>query len=52
MDDNEKDKLIKTTIEVLKYTTFNPIVIKSLDVIGRIIQKGKYKFNIKVSLRK
>lgn len=52
MNDNEKNKLIKTTIEVLKYTTFNPIVLKILDVIGRIIQKGKYMFNIKVNLRK
>lgn len=41
MDENDKDKLIKTTIQVLSHTSFNPIAMKSLDVIGCIIKKGK-----------
>lgn len=42
LDENEKSKLIKTTIEVLVYTTFNPIIMKCLEVIDRIIKKGIY----------
>lgn len=41
MDINDKNKLIKTTIEVLNHTAFNPIAMKSLDVIGCIIKKGE-----------
>ncbi|XP_025418449.1 uncharacterized protein LOC112689130 [Sipha flava] len=40
MEENDQNKLIKSTIEVLNHTTFNPIIMKSLDVIGCIIQKG------------
>lgn len=40
LDDNDQNKLIKTTIEVLNYNSFNPIVLKSLDVISCIIKKG------------
>lgn len=38
--ENDIDKLIKTTIDVLNHTTFNPIVMKGLDVITYIIKKG------------
>ncbi|KAE9537611.1 hypothetical protein AGLY_006634 [Aphis glycines] len=38
--ENDIDKLIKTTIDVLNHTTFNPIVMKGLDVITYIIRKG------------
>uniref|UniRef100_A0A2S2NU52 Rap1 GTPase-GDP dissociation stimulator 1-B n=1 Tax=Schizaphis graminum TaxID=13262 RepID=A0A2S2NU52_SCHGA len=38
--ENDIDKLIKTTIDVLNHTTFNPIVMKGLDVIRYIIKKG------------
>lgn len=48
MNENDKDKLIKITIEVLNHTTFNPIVMKSLDVIGHIIKKGKHYSDIKI----
>lgn len=40
MEENDQKKLIKSTIKVLKHTTLNPIIMKSLDVIGCIIQKG------------
>lgn len=40
IEEKDKDKLVKTTIAVLDHTTFNPIVTKSLDVIGCIIKKG------------
>lgn len=40
MDENHTDKLIKTTIDVLKHTTFNSIVMKGMDVIRCIIKKG------------
>lgn len=42
MEENEKEKLIKTTIAVLDHTSFNPIVTKCLDVISCIIKKGNY----------
>ncbi|VVC40147.1 Hypothetical protein CINCED_3A018015 [Cinara cedri] len=42
MEENDKDKLVKTTIAVLDHTSFNPIVTKSLDVIGCIIKKGEF----------
>lgn len=40
MEENDKHELVKTTIAVLDHTSFNPIVTKSLDVIGCIIKKG------------
>lgn len=42
MDENKKDELIKTTIEVLDNSTFNPVVIKTMEVIEYIIKKGNY----------
>lgn len=42
MDENEKDELIKTTIEILDTTTFNPVIIKTMEVIEYIIKKGKH----------
>lgn len=42
MDENDKDNLIKTTIKVIEHTTYNPIVLKSLDIIQCIIKKGKH----------
>lgn len=42
MDENKKDELIKTTIDILDNTTFNPIVIKTMEVIEYIIKKGKH----------
>jgi len=40
MDEKHTDKLIKITIDVLNQTTFNPIVMKGMDIIRCIIKKG------------
>lgn len=40
IDEIDKDKLIKTTIKVLNNSTFNPVVMKMLEVIPYIIKKG------------
>lgn len=40
MDENDKEKLINITIKILNNSTFNPIVMKTLEIIRYIIKKG------------